>query len=101
MVRQVEAALGHGNFMQGLLAAGVLELLVFRLNRLLVTAVVDIRELEEDQAKDGGAVLGGPEVGICAELIGRRPEVGFELFELIAGHVWITPTGCNSENYWQ
>ena len=86
MFGEVKAALGDGDFVNRFFQPPALELVELSLDRGLVAAVVDVSEFEEDEAKDGGAIFGRLEVGIGAKVIGRRPEVVFELFELVACH---------------
>ncbi len=87
MLRKVEATLGDGDLVERFFAAGALEFLEFRLNRLLMAAVVDVGEFEEDQAENRSAILGRAEIGIGTELVGGGPEVIFESLELVAGHL--------------
>ena len=53
---------------------------------LLVATIIDVGEFEEDQTEHRGAVFGGAEVGVGAQVVGGGPEVVFELFELLAVH---------------
>lgn len=62
VVGQVKTAPGHGDFVNGPFAAGALEAVKFRLDGLLMAAVVDVGEFEENQAEYRGAVFGGVEV---------------------------------------
>jgi hypothetical protein len=60
-----------------------------------MAAVVDVGEFEEDQTEHRGAVFGGAEVGVGAQIIGCGSEIVFELFELVAGHgVMPVDRGC-------
>jgi len=67
----VERALGHfaGGLVPGDLAAGG------------VVAVGGVAE--EDNAEHGHTVLGGGFVGVGAEAVGRLPEGGFQLFDVV------------------
>ena len=86
MLGEKEATLGDGDLMKRLLATRALKLLELGLNGLLVAAVVDVGEFEEDEPHHRCAILRSFEVGIRPKVIGSGPKVLFELFELCAGH---------------
>jgi hypothetical protein len=69
---------------------------VFRDDLGVVTAVIIISELEENETEDRRGILAGFKIGVGAEVICRAPEIGFKLFELIFRHsafsVRIVPT---------
>jgi hypothetical protein len=54
-----------------------------------MAAVIYVGEFGEDQAEDGGAIFGGAEVGVGAEIVGCGSEVVFELFELVVVHLCV------------
>ena len=86
MVGQVEPALGDGDLVQGFLAPGAFDLLILGQDGRLVTPVIDVGKLEENEPHDRRAILGGLEVGIGAEIVRRRPKVVFQLLQLITRH---------------
>ena len=80
MFGNVETAAGDRDLVQRLFAPSPFELLELCLYGILVTAIVDIGEFEEDQAKNRRAIFGGLEVRVGTEVVGCRPEIVFELF---------------------
>ena len=89
MVGQIKAAMGHRDLMEGLFPARALEVFKFVVNPLLVAAVVDVGEFEEDQAEHRSAVFACAEVRIGAQVVGRKPKGVLELFELVPVHLKI------------
>jgi hypothetical protein len=46
---------------------------------------------QENQPEDGHGILRGIEMGVCPELVGSFPKVGFKLAEFFAGHFKVFP----------
>ena len=63
---QVEATLGHCDLMQRLLTSATFEFFELLSDRRFVAAVVDVCEVEKDQAEDRGRILRGLEAGVRA-----------------------------------
>ena len=76
------------------LDTGAHKAMVLGLNRILMAAVVDVSEFENDQAPHRRAIFRGLEVGVGAQVVGGGPEVVFELFELAAIHRCISEKVC-------
>jgi hypothetical protein len=51
-----------------------------------MATVIVVREFEEDQPEHRNGVFAGLEVRVGAQVVGCAPKIGFELFELLAGH---------------
>ena len=86
MVGQIEPALLDGDLRNLFLAPRAFELLVFGEDFGLVAAVVVVGEFEKDQPEHWRGILAGLEIGVGAQIISGTPEVGFELFQLVASH---------------
>ena len=63
-----------------------LSFLIFRDDVGLVTAVIVVREFEKDQPEHRRRVLTRFKVGVRTKIIGRTPEIIFQLFQFFFGH---------------